>query len=95
MSFSPLFVKIFCRSSGSLANRHVDNFVHKLFTSLLIYYHAFYSMMFVFVFHAVKIFSNVDRYELFFSLRIIRYLGRFLLKSAPCASLAHCLWLTF
>lgn len=43
-----------CRSSGSLANRHVDNFVHKLFTSLLIYYHAFYSMMFVFVFHAVK-----------------------------------------
>lgn len=50
MSFSPLFVKIFCRSSGSLANRHVDNFVHKLFTSLLIYYHAFYSMMFVFVF---------------------------------------------
>uniref|UniRef100_UPI001966B6C8 hypothetical protein n=1 Tax=Escherichia coli TaxID=562 RepID=UPI001966B6C8 len=54
MSFSPLFVKIFCRSSGSLANRHVDNFVHKLFTSLLIYYHAFYSMMFVFVFHAVK-----------------------------------------
>ena len=44
MSFSPLFVKIFCRSSGSLANRHVDNFVHKLFTSLLIYYHAFYSM---------------------------------------------------
>jgi len=51
MSFSPLFVKIFCRSSGSLANRHVDNFVHK---SLLIYYHAFYSMMFVFVFHAVK-----------------------------------------
>lgn len=58
MSFSPLFVKIFCRSSGSLANRHVDNFVdnfvHKLFTSLLIYYHAFYSMMFIFVFHAVK-----------------------------------------
>lgn len=54
MSFSPLFVKIFCRSSGSLANRHVDNFVHKLFTSLLIYYHAFYSMMFVFVFHEVK-----------------------------------------
>ena len=36
MSFSPLFVKIFCRSSGSLANRHVDNFVHKLFTSLII-----------------------------------------------------------
>ncbi|AKM37438.1 putative membrane protein [Escherichia coli MP020940.1] len=32
----------------------MDNFVHKLFTSLLIYYHAFYSMMFVFVFHAVK-----------------------------------------
>ena len=30
MSFSPLFVKIFCRSSGSLANRHVDNFVHNL-----------------------------------------------------------------
>ncbi len=55
MSFSPLFVKIFCRSSGSLANRYVDNFVHKLFTSLLIYYHAFYSMMFVFVFHVVKI----------------------------------------
>ncbi|EFO3890503.1 hypothetical protein DM619_11580 [Escherichia coli] len=54
MSFSPLFVKIFCRSSGSLANCHVDNFVYKLFTSLLIYYHAFYSMMFVFVFHAVK-----------------------------------------
>lgn len=54
MSFSPLFVKIFCRSSGSLANRLVDNFVHKLFTSLLIYYHAFYSMMLVFVFHAVK-----------------------------------------
>ncbi|EGD9787548.1 hypothetical protein DNQ18_13300 [Shigella flexneri] len=59
MSFSPLFVKIFCRSAGSLANRHVD------------------------------------RYELFFSLRIIRYLGHFLLKSAPCASLVHCLWLTF
>lgn len=54
MSFSPLFVKIFCRSSGSLANRHVDNFVYKLFTSLLIYYYAFYSMIFVFVFHAVK-----------------------------------------
>ncbi|EFF10543.1 putative membrane protein [Escherichia coli 2-316-03_S1_C2] len=32
----------------------MDNFVHKLFTSLLIYYHAFYSMMFVFVFHEVK-----------------------------------------
>lgn len=55
MSFSPLFVKIFCRSSGSLANRHVDNFVHKLFTSLLIYYHAFYSMMFVFFFMQLKI----------------------------------------
>ncbi|MHA6499924.1 hypothetical protein ACX3VG_26380 [Escherichia coli] len=34
--------------------RDRDNFVHKLFTSLLIYYHAFYSMMFVFVFHEVK-----------------------------------------
>ncbi|MEF4439281.1 hypothetical protein U9890_22625, partial [Escherichia coli] len=43
----------------------------------------------------IRTFPNVDRYELFFSLRIIRYLGRFLLKSAPCASLAHCLWLTF
>ena len=60
MSFSPLFVKIFCRSSGSLANRHVDNFVHKLFTSLLIYYHAFYSMMFVFDFHAVKIKPSLE-----------------------------------
>ncbi|EEV6994314.1 hypothetical protein DWS23_13520 [Escherichia coli] len=54
MSFSPLFVKIFCRSSGSLANPHVDNFVHKLFTSLLIYSHAFYSIIFIVYFHEVK-----------------------------------------
>ena len=38
----------------SFSPRHVDNFVHKSFTSLLIYYHAFYSMVFIFVFHAVK-----------------------------------------
>ncbi|RZN41386.1 hypothetical protein D9738_09595 [Escherichia sp. E10V5] len=54
MSFSPLFVKIFCRPCGSLANRYVDNFVYKLFTSLLIYYHACYSIRFVVVFHKVK-----------------------------------------
>ena len=34
MSFSPLFVKIFCRSSGSLANRHVDNFVHNSYDTV-------------------------------------------------------------
>ena len=54
LSFSLSLGQIFCYSPAPLANRHVDNFVHKLFTSLLIYYHAFYSMMFVFVFHAVK-----------------------------------------
>ena len=36
---------------GKGCHRQDEN---KLFTSLLIYYHAFYSMMFVFVFHAVK-----------------------------------------
>ncbi|EFA6624033.1 hypothetical protein E3Z10_14785 [Escherichia albertii] len=55
MSFSPLLARIFCRSSGSLANHHVDNFVHKLFTSFLIYYHAFYRVIFIVVFHVVKI----------------------------------------
>lgn len=54
MSFSLSLGQIFCHSPAPLAKHTVDNFVHKLFTSLLIYYHAFYSMVFVFVFHAVK-----------------------------------------
>ncbi|AHE59958.1 membrane protein [Escherichia albertii KF1] len=33
----------------------MDNFVHKLFTSFLIYYHAFYRVIFIVVFHMVKI----------------------------------------
>ncbi|EHD2969299.1 hypothetical protein JRT75_002697 [Escherichia coli] len=60
MSFSPHLARIFCRSSGSLANHHVDNFVYKFFTSLLIYYHTCYSMWFIVIFQQVKIKTITD-----------------------------------
>ncbi len=55
MSFSPLFVKnlfvdLLDRSQIVMWITLCINYLHRF----LIYYHAFYSMMFVFVFHEVK-----------------------------------------